>query len=373
MEEFFDVLGRIAPQHPAHPTFSDPKRRLGQAQYLGLFLFGVFNSAVGTMRQLCAVTGLEKVRKTVGCAEVSLASFSAAQHVIDPDVLKHVFEELSERLPVEAQADPRLRHLELLAQDGSLWSALPRMAWAEYGVGPRGQAKGVRLHLRFNLLKDAPQDAQITPGKGNETRALREMVLPGQTTVGDRFYGHDYRLFAQIDAARAFFVFRLHDQAVLNVEEELALSPAERAAGVIRHAWARLGATEKLLSMRVRVVEIEREGRRLLLASNLPIAENPADLLGLIYRRRWSIELYFRWIKCILGSRHFFAETREGVSIQIYLTLIASLLLQLFTGARPNKRVMEFLQMFYMGWASAAELERMIQKHGAKRAPAKTS
>ena len=125
--------------------------------------------------------------------------------------------------------------------------------------------------------------------------------------------------------------------------------------------------------MRVRLVEIRRDGQRLLLVTNLPLEQNPAELIGLIYRQRWSIELYFRWIKCILGTRHFFAETREGVSIQIYLALIASLLLQLFTGARPTKRQMELLQMYLMGWATAEELERLIPKYSATAQSVKKS
>lgn len=363
VEEFLPVLATVAQKHAQHQTFADPRRELGYAGYLSLFLFGIFNSAVGTMRQLCAITELEKVQRTLGCKPVSLGSFSAAQHVIDPDLLRHVFEHLTERLPQTGRTNPRLKHLELIAQDGSLWRALPRMAWAEYGVGRRGKAKGVRLHLRYHLLKEAPEDALVTSGKGCETAMLREMLLPGQTNVGDRFYGHDYRLFADIDAAKAFFVFRIHDQAVIQLEEELCRSAADEAAGVLRHAWVRLGATEKLRSMRVRLVEIRRDNQHLLLVTNLPPEENPAELIGLIYRQRWSIELYFRWIKCILGSRHFFAETREGVSIQIYLALIASLLLQLFTGTRPNKRVMEFLQMYFLGWATAQELQRLIPKY----------
>jgi hypothetical protein len=366
VQEFVPVLTKLAQQHELDPTFCDPRRRLGYTEYLSVFLFGIFNSVVGTMRQLCAITELEKVQRTLGCKPVSLGSFSAAQHVIEPDLLKHVFEQLVERLP---RADPshcRFKHLELIAQDGSLWSALPRMAWAEYGVGRYGRAKGVRLHLRFNLLKDGPDDALITCGKGCETDALREMLLPGQTNVGDRFYGHDYKLFAQIDAAKAFFVFRLHDRAVIHYKEDLPLTQADSTAGVIRHAWVHLGATQKLRSMRIRLVEIQRNNQHLLLATNLPLAQNPAELIGLIYRQRWSIELYFRWIKCILGSRHFFAETHQGVSIQIYLALIASLLLQLFTGTRPNKRVMELLQMYFMGWATAAELQRLIPKYTTK-------
>jgi hypothetical protein len=366
IEEFLDVLGRLAPKQELHPTFSDPRRKLGYAEYLSLFLFGVFNSVVETMRQLCAITELEKVQQTLGCEKVSLGSFSETQHVIDPDLLKQVFENLVERLPRTEKTDRRLQHLELIAQDGSLWRALPRMTWAEYGVGRHGQANGVRLHLRFNLLKDGPEDALLTPGKGCETRALREMLLPGQTTVGDRFYGHDYKLFARIDAAKAFFVFRLHDRAVIHQEEELLIRAEDAAAGVVRHAWVHLGATEKLRSMRVRLVEIQKDNQHLLLVTNLPVEQNPAHLIGLIYRQRWSIELYFRWIKCILGARHFFAESPAGVSIQIYLALIASVLLQLFTGARPNKRVMEFLQLYLAGWATAEELERLIPKYSAK-------
>lgn len=366
LEEFLAVLSRVAQKRAWHPTFSDSRRQLGYAEYLSLFLFGVFNSVVGTMRQLCAITELEKVQQTIGCGRVSLGSFSVAQHVIDPDLLKEIFEELVDRLPQSGQANPRLQHLRLIAQDGSLWRALPRMAWAEYGVGRDAKAKGVRLHLRFNILKNGPEDALVTSGKGCETSALREMLLPSQTTVGDRFYGHDYKLFARIDAAKAFFVFRLHDQAIIHVEEKLPITAEDEAAGIVQHAWVHLGATEKLRSMRVRRVEVQRDGQRLLLVTNLPLAQNPAGLIALIYRQRWSIELYFRWIKCILGTRHFFAETQAGVSIQIYLALIASLLLQLFTGARPNKRVLEFLQLYFMGWASAAELERLIPQYSAK-------
>ena len=62
---------------------------------------------------------------------------------------------------------------------------------------------------------------------------------------------------------------------------------------------------------------------------------NPADLIGLIYRRRWTIQLFFRWIKCILGCRHFFADSPQGVAIQLYLALIASLLFQFYTGRHP--------------------------------------
>jgi hypothetical protein len=366
LERFQEVLAPIAAKNSLAPTFADPRRTLGYAPYLSLFLFGLFNPAIQTMRQLCALTELKKVQQTTGCGKVSLGSFSEIQAVLDPDLLKQVFEELVQQMPQKATTDPRLRHLDLIAQDGSLWSALPRMAWAQYGVGRKGKAKGVRLHLRFNILKSCPDDALIAEGKSNELDALRQMLVPHQTIVADRFYGKSYKLFGHIAGAGAHFVFRLHDDAAITVEEALPISRADAQAGVVSHAWVHLGASEQWRSMRVRLVEVRHQGHRLLLATNHSVEELSAQLVALVYRRRWDIELFFRWIKCILGTRHFFAESRQGVAVQIYLALIAGLLLELFTGQRPNKRVMELLQFYFLGWAEAEELARLIAKYSAK-------
>lgn len=371
VQHFQKELALVAKKAKLHPTFCEPGRQLDYASYLSLFLFGLFNPVVESMRTLCAISGLTKVQEQLGCPRVSLGSFSEAQSVLEPDLLKQVFENLAQQTAPSPKADPRLMHLELIAQDGSLWSALPRMAWAEYGVGCKGQAKGVRLHLRFNILKDSPEDALIAPGKSCEAQALRQMLLPGQTSVADRHYGKDYRLFAEIDQTGAFFVFRISESAVMDTRQELALSPAERAAGIVRHAWVQLGATEKLRTIRLRLVEVRREGQHLLLVTNHTVEAVSAELVSLIYRRRWSIELFFRWLKCILGCRHFFAESPQGVAIQIYLALIAALMLQLLTGSRPQKRVMEFLLFYMMGWATAQEVITLIRREQARSQKAK--
>lgn len=366
IERFQQALAPVAAKSRLAPTFADPRRTLGYSAYLWLFLFGLFNPAVQTMRQLCALSELEKVRRATGCGKVSLGSFSETQAVLEPDLLKQVFERLVQQMPAKATADPRLGHLELIAQDGSLWTALPRMAWAEYGGKRKGQPGGARLDLRFNLLKSCPDDALVGQGQSGETDALRQMLLPRQTNVGDRLYGNSYQLFSQIDKAGAFFVLRLPDDAVITVEEELSLSAVDTQAGVIRHAWVRLGASPKWRSMRVRLVEVQRQGHRLLLVTNHSVATLSTELVALVYRRRWDIELFFRWIKCILGTRHFFAESPQGAALQLYLALIAGLLLELLTGQRPNKRVMELLQFYFLGWATAEELARLIPKYSTK-------
>src|SRR6202023_542395 len=104
---------------------------LGQSDYLSLLLFGLLNPVVESMRGLCAASRLQRVQEEICSEAVSLGSFSEAQAVVAPELLSKVFEELA----AEAQpfcGDPRLAKYrdQLLAIDGTIWAALPRMAWA---------------------------------------------------------------------------------------------------------------------------------------------------------------------------------------------------------------------------------------------------
>ena len=176
-----------------------------------------------------------------------------------------------------------------------------------------------------------------------------------------------------MDKKGCAFILRLREQAVIHFKEELCVSAAERAAGVTRQAWAQLGSRAQYRSRRVRVVWIEHEGKSLILVTNLAPEALAADLVGELYRKRWRIELFFRWVKCILGCGHWLAESRNGATLQIYLALIAALLLQLYTGRRPTKRMMELIRFYLLGWASAEELERGLERHRQELARRKTN
>src|SRR5262249_60605548 len=85
-----------------------------------------------------------------------------------------------------------------------------------------------------------------------------------------------------------------------------------------------------------------------------------AELAALAYRYPWPVELFFRRLKCSLGCRHLISDSQNGVSIQLYVALIASLLIALITGRKPTKRTLEMIQFYLIGWASLAELEAHI-------------
>lgn len=90
------------------------------------------------------------------------------------------------------------------------------------------------------------------------------------------------------------------------------------------------------------------------LVTNIP--EMSARDLQVLYRRRWQIECFFRWLKCLLGCRHWLAQSPAGVATQLYLAIIAGPMLQSVLGQRPDQRLWERLQLYLLGWATLEEL-----------------
>jgi hypothetical protein len=272
--------------------------------------------------------------------------------------LQKVFAELAaEARP--AGGDPRLaayRH-QLLAVDSTMWVALPRMAWAVWRW-QHGKESAVSAHVKFNLLADRPCALTVTPPRRGERAVWQEHWQKGEFYVGDRNYGEDYGLFAQLTAAGCSFVLRLRQDASFEVLEECALSAEDVAAGVSFDGLVRLGRKTK--HGPIRLVRVPTEDGELLLVTDKPRAELGAELIALIYRYRWRIELFFKWLKCILGCRHWLAESPKGVALQVYSALIAALLLLRHTGRRPNKRAMEMIRFYLLGYASLEELTRAL-------------
>jgi hypothetical protein len=336
-----------------------PERKLLAEDYFSLVVFGLLNPVLDSMRGLCAASNIERLQDEVCSRPVSLGSFSEAQSVFDPELVKEVFLELSKELPVN-WGDARLRQMgdKLKLVDGTLLRALPRMHWALWLDENNRAAK---LHLEFSVLRQAPSDAIITAANTCERKVLRRLVKKGCTYAGDRYYGLEYGFFEELRRAGVSLVLRIRNNARIEVIEELELGEADRAAGVVWQGLVKLGTDWR--GEAIRLVKIEVDGHEILLATDLDIE---AELVALIYRYRWQIELFFKWMKCILGCRHFFAESPNGVAIQIYSALVAALMLQILTGRKPGKRAMELIRFHMMGYIGAEELVKLLKLQKTK-------
>jgi hypothetical protein len=370
--EFQDALTKAVAGQSVHPSFQDPRRLLWMADYLGLFLFGLLNPVIRTMRGLCMASDLERVRAEVCRRHVSMGSFSEAQHLLEPELLEKVFEDLVSQLPRRGGHDPRLDAQQWLARDGSLFTALPRMSWALYGGGRGGKQNALRLHLSFNVLEGQPARARVTVGKRCERAVWEQQWRTGEAYIGDRYFAENYQTMGKLEQLGCPYVLRLREPATVTVEEELPLTEEDRKAGVVRQAWARLGATARNRSVRLRVIWLEKKADSdMILLTNLGPEKLPAALVVLLYRKRWQVELFFRWLKHLLSCGHWIAEGPAGAKIQLYLAMIAAVLLQLHIGRRPTKRMLELVQFYLLGVASSKELtlglQRELQKLPAKK------
>src|SRR5262249_40853637 len=169
--------------------------------------------------------------------------------------------------------------------------------------------------------------------------------------------------------ARSSVIGRIRENAVWQLLKQRPISAKAFQAGVQRDLETKLGCevSGKVFKQPMRVVEVNtgrlKSGRKpevLLLATDRMDLEG--ELVALGYRFRWSVELFFCWIKRIMGLRHLLCHSQRGVTIQVYVAFIASLLISRRIGHKPTKRTYEMICLFFQGLASEQELEDHITR-----------
>lgn len=330
--------------------------------YASLLLLYFFTPAISSLRALQQVSGWKKTREKLGIRRTSLGSLSEAARVFDATLLEPILAELVGRIaPLKSGREAEALK-GLTAVDGSVFRGLSRMAWA---LWQDAEHRGVKLHLHFDVLKGVPTQAAVTPAACSEPAQLTAMLERDRLYVLDRGYA-SYELFAEILKAGSSLVARVKGNTAFVVQEERPLSDAARAAGVVRDVViSRLGTAHHKdhfqRPLRLVVVRtVDRDGKETELWLVTDRLDLDADLVALAYKYRWTVELFFRWLKSVLGCRHLIAESPNGVLLQMYAAFIVCLLIQLRTGRKPTKRVFEAIQWHLLGWVSDEELDRHL-------------
>lgn len=358
-------------------------RALHYDQYCMLILLYLFNPILTSLRGLQQASELDKVQKRLGCGRAALGSLSEATTVFDPERLKEIIDELGAQLQPLGR-DPRLRDVPgaLTAVDGSLLSALPKLMQAS--CLKRATGSGLlkwRLHTHFEVDRYVPTRIDVTPDGGgdHDERAVLERTLQSDRTyIMDRGYAK-FTLFNKIVAAQSSYVCRLRDNSVCEVREERALTDDDRTAGVLSDQIVRFsnGKANARPDHPLRLVRIAtsphtsrgkyRGGSTgpgsdgiLRIATNL--LDVPAEIIALIYLFRWTIEIFFRFFKHVLGCRHLLSHSQRGIEIQTYCAIIACLLISLWTGRKPTLRTFEMICYYFCGLASEEELLSRLAK-----------
>ena len=358
-------------------------RQLHYDQYCMLLLLYLFNPIVTSLRGIQQASELKNVQRKLKCLRSSLGSLSEATRIFNPERLKEIIAELGEQLEPLAQ-DKRLSDIKqtITLVDGTLIAALPTImeaSWRKEKTGS-GMVKW-RLHTHFELLPGVPTRIDVTPNGGGEydERAVLEKVVEGDRLyVGDRGYAK-FSLFNKIVAAGSSYVCRLRDNSVWETAEERYRNDHAELDEILSDEVVRFpnGAKKNQPGHPIRVVCIRinphtsrgkyRGGSSgvnsdgiLRIATNL--LEVPAETISLIFEKRWAIETFFRFFKHILGCRHLLSHDTEGIEMQTYAAIIASMLIAIWTGKKPTLRTYEMICFYFCGLADEDELMGHIEK-----------
>ena len=194
-------------------------------------------------------------------------------------------------------------------------------------VAPHGLE--MKLHLLLEADSHGVAHASITPGNVNDITEARKLTIePGATYVFDRGYCH-YNWWYEIDRKKTRWVSRFKRDAALNYLNERATGEGILRDSIV--AFARRtprGGHRNLYSTPLRRIEVQRpDAAPLVLATN--DLASPAGEIAALYKRRWQIELLFKWIKQHLQIRRFVGRSENAVRIQLLTALIAYMLVLL--------------------------------------------
>ncbi len=196
--------------------------------------------------------------------------------------------------------------------------------------------------------------------------------------VLDRGYAK-YKLLQQIIDSEGNFACRINDDAVFMIIEERQLDSDNLQAGIRKDMIVRPGC-ESLrddLKQPVRVIQLKTTEQTQYSSRTLPYhgrkspetmlictdrLDLPADVIALVYKCRWQIEIFFRFFKHVLGCRHLLSYCDNGIELQIYAAIIACLLIALYTGRKATLRTYEMFCWFLTGWSDEDELMAHIEK-----------
>lgn len=363
-------------------------RELHFDDYVVLMLLYLMNPLIDSMRTLQKVADLPEVRKRLGIKRFSLGSFSESCRVFRPEMLQEGIQLLAGELQPVGR-DELFKQLpgRLTLVDGSLLTTLSTVAQAMYLPLAGGKHRHAwRLHLQLDVDHHVPSCWEITApkntGKSDEKNALRRSLETGHTYVMDRWYAQ-FVLWNDIKAAGSSYVCRVRDNSVYKVLEERPLSQEAIDAGVLSDQIVEIGLSKKpseranhptrLICVKTTPHQKRGKGKKkgggqtgptsdgtLRIATDL--VDVPAHVIAFLYQYRWMIEVFFRFLKQVLGCRHLLSTKPEGVQIQVYAAVICCMMLNSLTGAKPTKWMVTLMALYLDGLATEADVARELNR-----------
>src|SRR5438477_2075225 len=334
----------------------DLSRKLDTKRHLIALLYGQLSGAVSLREIITGMASHQTRLYHLGATPVKRSTLADANAQRPWQVFGDVFSALlgqAHRGLRRATADA----VRLIDSTSVRLSSLSA-DWATFSA----DVFGAKAHIVYDPQADRPVYFAVTPPKVNDITAAKAMPIEaGATYVYDLGY-YDYGWWATLDDAGCRFVTRLKKNTPLRVVHENRVpSNSNILSDRIGHLPQRLARNrtnpmqEPVRELRV----INDAGKELRIVTN--DLDSPAQEIADLYKQRWQIELFFRWVKQVLRIKHFIGTSENAVRIQIAVALIAFLILRIAASLQKAVRSpLEFARLIRANLMHRRPLDRLL-------------
>lgn len=350
--------------HAAHPH---PNRTLFFDQVAVAYLLAFFSPVITSLRTMDDASQTPKMRESTGGGRIPRSTLSDANAVFDPALLEPIIEELRARVPNLPQADPQLDEIlhRVRAADSSIFTVPATVAWAlQQRRANLKKRAGVRLNLQWAVISGVPEGVCVTGSDTSETQALMGAIDPGSIYVMDRGY-INFLLINRILGGCADLVLRLKNNNLFTSVQVRQPGDEDRKAGVVGDKIGHLTGTPQCpapgaMLREIVIVDPARPDHPVRLLTS--ILDVPARVIGQIYRSRWQIELFFRWLKVHAHFEHLISHSQNGVTTGFNIAIIAVLLMYVRTGRPVSKYAHVMLGLVASGRATMEDILPVLER-----------
>lgn len=344
---------------------------------LVVLLCAFFNPTVRSLRLVEQLSQMNWVKGQLNVERVCRSTLSDAFERFDPQHLVPLIRRLMEQMPQLKRVDADLEGLcrRVIAADGSVFSLASDVAWALMQPKGNGKSHGTcRLNLQLCIDSFVPADLSVSGAdEGSEPAAFLERIISGVIYLMDRNFVH-FALINRILEKDSDFVLRLKKVPNFQARRQLPLTAKDLEAGVVsdrvgvlpgpltagnKGRSSRTGQPPGALLREVVVVDGGTGQQVRLLTSLLDVA---GHVIGSLYRHRWQIELFLRWLKVWAGMEHLMSHSQKGITFQFYVAVIACLLMHIRTGRKVNKYALFLFGQVAAGQATLEQILPMLER-----------
>jgi hypothetical protein len=372
---------RLFDQH-VQPTQSHGNERLHLRGVVGVLLAAAFEPAVRSLRTLDDLSLHSKVQAVSGVDRVARSTLSDALAKFDPLALRPLVHAIQKQLPQLQRIDPHTADLtrKIIAADGSWFNLAGEVTHAlQCSRGRTGRQCRVRVNLQLDVDSFCPTDFDVSgKGDGCEANAFTRLIQPDCVYLADRNFVHFGFINAVLEK-NSNLVLRLKRRVYFDVHHAQELTGQDQAHNVLRdelgilpgpqsggNADAR-SCSAKPPSRVLRRVTVwdEKNQNEIVLLTDL--LEVPAYVIGVLYRLRWQIELFLRWLKVLAAFEHLMNQSARGITMQFYVGVLMTLLIHLQTGMRVSKYGLLWVSWVASDRATTDAMAQAMARHEKER------